>query len=252
MFIPYIGITDFRTVDQVWAMLKVMDDNLGDKARRLMVGVMMSYRTLHGLPTRWTDAFPRNEEIAEIFTDHPRSYNALHFADYKSDVQIEDLRRAIDLCGQHLHAIQFDMIWPDVELLRTLKREYPTVDLILQIGTGALAKVDSDPVLVLQKLLSYGPGIIDVVLLDQSMGKGKRLQADLLMPFVQALFPHFHVAIGGGLGPTTMDLVGPFVRQFPGISWDAQGQLRPSGSALDPIDWSMAEEYIVRSIEMIF
>jgi len=35
------------------------------------------------------------------------------------------------------------------------------------------------------------------------------------------------------------------------MSIDAQGQLRPSKSALDPIDWSMAEEYLIKALQVL-
>jgi hypothetical protein len=48
----------------------------------------------------------------------------------------------------------------------------------------------------------------------------------------------------GGLGPDTMDVVLPLVAEFPDISIDAQGKLRKSGNALDPIHWDLAAGYL--------
>jgi hypothetical protein len=59
MRIPYVGITDFTTFEQVKHMLTVFNKNLEQgQSRRLHVGVMMSYKTLHGMETKWTEAFP--------------------------------------------------------------------------------------------------------------------------------------------------------------------------------------------------
>ena len=71
------------------------------------------------------------------------------------------------------------------------------------------------------------------------------MDADELLPYLRAIatqFPWLQLAVAGGLG--RMSLVEPIVREFPDISIDAQGRLRPSGSALDPIDWGMAETYL--------
>jgi hypothetical protein len=40
------------------------------------------------------------------------------------------------------------------------------------------------------------------------------------------------------------------VRKFPRVSIDAQGKLRPSGDAHDPIDWEMAAEYLKQALVM--
>lgn len=56
----YIGITDFTDVAQATAMKEVFSRLKDQKTNRILhVGVMMSYKTLHGLPTKWTDAFPK-------------------------------------------------------------------------------------------------------------------------------------------------------------------------------------------------
>ena len=85
------------------------------------------------------------------------------------------------------------------------------------------------------------------------MGKGLGMDAMGLRFFAWAVrerFPLLGIAAAGGLGPDTLNLVEPLVREFLNISIDAQGKLRPSGSALDPIDWKMAAKYIVRAVWM--
>ncbi|MFA5934800.1 MAG: hypothetical protein WC827_02885 [Candidatus Paceibacterota bacterium] len=41
-----------------------------------------------------------------------------------------------------------------------------------------------------------------------------------------------------------------FLNEFPDVSIDAEGKLRPSGSALDPVDWDMAEKYIIEALKL--
>ncbi len=59
------------------------------------------------------------------------------------------------------------------------------------------------------------------------------------------------IVVAGGLGPYTVRLVEPLLAEFPNISIDAQGQLRESGNALDPIDWDRAETYITRAVALL-
>lgn len=80
------------------------------------------------------------------------------------------------------------------------------------------------------------------------------MDAKGLLPFARAVkrrFPQFGLVAAGGLGPDTMHLVEPLIKEFPDLSIDAQGKLRPSGSALDPIDWYMAGQYLIKALEML-
>ena len=86
MHIPYISITDFTYYRQVQKMLFIAEKfNNGkpdEKKCKLGVGVMMSYKTLHGLDTKFSKVFPANEAIADIFINHSLAFNTLHYAFY--------------------------------------------------------------------------------------------------------------------------------------------------------------------------
>ena len=52
----YIGVTDVASVEQAWKLAQTLAEyNLPDVV--LMVGLMMSHKTLNGLPTKWSDIF---------------------------------------------------------------------------------------------------------------------------------------------------------------------------------------------------
>ena len=264
---PYIGITDFRSFEQVQAMLEVFKKHKHPKSpRQLHVGAMMSYKTLHGLPTKWTAAFPKANEYAGIFAS-PETFNCLHFADYEDgrpDIAAS-LEEAIALCGPHLHAIQLDMVWPDPTQIgkgyyqgcQRLGLDPRQVDIILQINRVAIERMKStspfvtDLDLLINNIRHYEDRI-HRVLVDKSMGQGIGMNATELLPIVDAIDESGYALVGvaGGLGPETMNLVEPIVAQFPFVSIDAQGRLRPSGKALDPIDWEMAKQYLIRALEM--
>lgn len=124
---PYIGITDFTTPEQVERMLKVFRDNrpVGSK-RRLHVGVMMSYKTLNDIDTKWAKAFPSKEVVRNIFhppeeidtINRPNDMNdwmfTLHYADYDNPNNLfQDLLKALGYAGSFVDALQLDMPWPD-------------------------------------------------------------------------------------------------------------------------------------------
>lgn len=104
----------------------------------------------------------------------------------------------------------------------------------------------------MQKLEEY-EGVIKRVLLDKSMGRGLVMDSECLISFARAIrqrFPELGIAVAGGLGPKTVDLVKPIIDEFPDLSIDAQGKLRPSESALDPVDWNMAETYLINALKL--
>ena len=250
---PYIGITDFENHDQVEEMVKVLrESSAGKKPRTLMVGAMMSHSTLRGLPTKWADVWLEKESISELFLRelNPFVLNTLHYADYKQLTTHDDLTEAISWADMRrgLHAVQLDMPWPDLKVVGM--REY---HMILQVGTVAINACNNDRNAVVSKIGEYKDPV-EVVLLDLSGGKGIPLDAKLLAEYIRDIKDrydnHFIIAVAGGLGPDTMYLIEPIVEEFPDISIDAQGKLRFTGNALDPIDWKLAENYIRRAVAM--
>lgn len=253
---PYIGITDFLDFEQVNKMLEVFNQcRHKDSNRQLHVGVMMSRKTLLGIPSKWLDVFPKKETLSQIFFSDD-TYNCLHYADYTEDVDlVRNLSEAIGWGGVGIHALQLDMIWPDSgRVAQAVHVTRKSLEVILQVGQRALDEAEHNPSEVVKRLGDY-QGVIHRVLLDQSMGRGIGMDAKKLLPFVQAIkerFPEFGITVAGGLGPNTMHLVEPLMELFPDLSIDAQGQLRPSGNPVDPIDWRMAEMYLRNALQRIF
>ncbi|MDP3962994.1 MAG: hypothetical protein Q8Q39_00680 [bacterium] len=251
---PYIGITDFTHFDQVWSMQGLFKFHLPNGSRhKLHVGVMTSYKKLHGLPTKWQHAFPPLENIAGIFASD-ETYNCLHYADYGQDPEFtKSLAKALWHGGMGIHAVQLDMIWPDPgQIAEGVHRSRKRVEVILQIGRKAFDAVQNNPEALIAKLADY-EGVIQRVLLDKSGGEGRGMDAVGLMIYARAIrerFPQMGLGAAGGLGPETMHLAEPLAKTFPDISIDAQSRLRPSGSALDPVDWGMAAWYLVEAIKI--
>ena len=254
MQVPFISITDFMTRKQVHQMLAIAGKYNGKDqlTRKLGVGVMMSYKTLHKLPTKWTDAFPRNHQIAGIFIDDPLVFNVLHYADYTETDFAKSLAIARNWSGYNLHAIQLDMIWPDHKVLTDFRDKNRRIKIIMQIGANAFAHIENNPEKLLQRLKTYGNSL-DYVLLDKSMGQGKAMNADELIPYLYILNrdrSDLGLIVAGGLGSDSLHLVEPIIAKYPRVSLDAQGKLRPSGNALDPIDWDLARLYLERAYQL--
>ncbi len=252
MLTPYIGVVDFLTFEQVQNMLKIFKAHRPQGSdRKLHVGLMMSYKTLNNIPTKWLSVFPPKETIADIFSSD-ETYNCLHYADNDNNPDLwKSLTQAISYGGIGIHALQLDMTWPDPDQIENgVHASRKQIEVILQIGKNALAEVDDDPQAVVEKLKDY-EGIIHRVLLDKSMGRGIGMDAQILLPFARAIkqsLPAIGLVAAGGLGPGTVDRIKPLLEEIPNISFDAQGRLRPSGNALDPIDWNYAGDYLIESL----
>lgn len=251
---PYIGITDFTDFEQVERMSRIFNANLPPGSKRMLhVGVMMSYKTLYDIPSRWQNVFPPKERIAGIFSSDS-VYNCLHYADYAPNPDIwKSLAKAISYGGSRIHALQLDMTWPDPDdVAIEVSISGMKIEVILQIGKQALEEVDNEPRKVVERLAQY-EDVIHRVLLDRSVGRGIGMEAEGLIPLVYAIrerFPALGIGVAGGLGPETMCLVEPLIGLFPDLSIDAEARLRPSGSALDPVDWSMAERYLEKALQL--
>lgn len=184
---------------------------------------------------------------------HRFLFNVLHYADYEGIDVLTNLCLATHYGGPNMEALQLDMIWPAREVLWQYRQHFPHIKIILQINAQALDRVGNDPANLVKELCKYEHAI-DFVLLDKSMGKGVGMDAEVLLPFVRMIkleLPLLGIAVAGGLGPTTYKLADPILKEFPCVSLDAQSKLRPSGSALDPLDWIMAEIYFKQSLEMM-
>ncbi|MEK7062803.1 MAG: hypothetical protein AAB946_02085, partial [Patescibacteria group bacterium] len=180
---PYIGITDFTDFSQVKEMLRVFKVHCPRGSKRILhVGVMMSYKTLNDIPSKWTNVFPPKNSIKHIFGSN-QAYNCLHYADYDNNPELwRHLLHAISYGGIGINALQLDMVWPDPgEIANGVHASRKQIEVILQIGERALEEAGNDPQIVVARLEDY-ESVIDRVLLDKSMGRGLCMDAGGLVP----------------------------------------------------------------------
>ena len=238
---PYIGVTDFTDSDQVMQALDCIPLNIN---RRLHVGIMCSYKTLHGIPTSsgWEHIWPTHSQVRELFKDVPRVYNVIHYADYDDLTSLMEIQMALDYAGEHVNAIQLDMKWPSPQLLEDIKRTNPTIDIIQQIGRTAMNQ-SSD----WEKDLAQYDALADYVLLDYGMGRGTPFASEHMLELVETALMYFgedQIAVAGGLGPNTYRNLAPVFDVYQDLSCDAQGQLRSSLDARFPLEMDRVCDYI--------
>jgi hypothetical protein len=174
----------------------------------------------------------------------------------------EDLELVVEYGGENLHAVQLDVTWPDVDDVDRFKAKHPDIAVVLQLGKSAFEAVDHDAQKMVKELDRYGDSI-DYVLLDLSMGKGKAMEAESLLSALRQIrqkLPGLGLAVAGGLGPESVHLLEPIAQEFPDISIDAQGRLKPPDAPVDdrghitskvPADLARSEEYIRKSCAIL-
>jgi hypothetical protein len=237
--VPYFGVTDFQTREQVLQAKACIPAALH---RKLHVGAMTSRKVVRGIPTRlgWEKIWLNAQGLQALFCQDDEVMNTLHYADLDdpNETTLYDLTRACAMCGPHLHALQMDMIWTRQDIISDLKENFPGLEVILQVSSMALTHLDMRGI-PLPKMLSTYVGVADRILIDMSVGRGVPLNPgftlELLKETTQIFSEESHV-VGGGLGPYTFERMEQVFERHPTISTDMQGQMRSSGNATDPVE----------------
>ena len=267
----YSGICDVYSPEEARAMADELRENRKNPNRKVMIGVMAHPLTLNPEmedPAEVRDVFPTREALAGGFTDDPDVLNTVHYADLygpkRGQNVPENLELVVEYGGEHLHAIQLDLVWPKPSEIKNFKEKYSDILLILQVGKFALEDVDDDPQKTVGKLREYEDSI-DHVLLDMSMGKGKGMEAGGFLPLLRLIkkeLPDLGLAVAGGLGPDPENLLELelIAKEFPDVSIDAQGNVKRKDAPRDrlghmvaahPADSERSNEYIQKSCALL-
>jgi hypothetical protein len=229
MTTPYAGITGFTTPGEVAAALELLPPG----RRRLMVGVLVTDRTLEGEPEEIAPCrLPRLADLPALFPPHPRAFNAVHFHTRTPERLAEQAERVIAASGSRLHALQVNLDHIPPEALRAIRAGHPDLALILPLH---------GPVRGFARIYA---GLVDVALFDPSAGRGLVLdpgEARAALEEIEATMPGVALAVAGGLGPDTVDRIRPLLERFPDLSFDAESRLR---DAEDRLDLEKVGEYL--------
>ncbi|MBI5153573.1 MAG: hypothetical protein HZA36_03905 [Parcubacteria group bacterium] len=268
----YSGVCDVYSPEEARAMAGELRKERKNPDRKVMIGVMTHPLALHpdrgiGIPEcdGVREVFPTRENLAGGFIDDPDVLNTVHYADLygpnKGKDIFENLELVVTYGDEYLHAIQIDVTWPNPNEIKKFKEKNKNIAIILQVGKFALKEVGGDHREVANRLREYGDSI-DYALLDMSMGQGKGMETEGLLPLLRTIrkeLPGLGLAVAGGLGPDSVDLLEPIAREFPDVSIDAQGNVKYNapndelGHALSthPADLERSKEYIKKSCDML-
>jgi hypothetical protein len=225
----YIGVTGFMSRAEVNEALMTVSK---ETTYRLMVGVLMSSKTLAGEANKWPGRYPRKEAVADIFVDDPRALNLIHYNTDSPNTLFSEVRQIVDLAGPYLDGFQFNVKWPDPSQIEAIREAYPDMYLLLQIGSHAMEQVTSFgrfPFELFKTTIGWYMPFIDAILIDSSGGKGELLNPTRDAPYLRAAceqFPDLGIGIAGGLGFGSIHILNSLVNEFRNLSIDAEGQLR--------------------------
>ncbi len=235
---PYVGVTGFMNQREVGRVYRAIQP---DCPAKLMVGVLLSDKTLRGELNSHPSSFPRREDIANIFQPsgtQPLALNLLHYNTHDTSALYSQLLKAMQYGGPNCHGFQLNVAWPDREAIRALRMVYPGIVIVLQIGKQAFDMVHNDVGRLAQRLSIYYKDIIDYVLFDMSGGVGVPLNIELCRKYLdyltrQNLHEYFGLGVAGGLSANSVSDVGVLFEDYPYLCMDAQGKLRDSEGNLN-------------------
>lgn len=222
---PYIGVTGFMKKLEVVAALETLDGLPYTSNRKLMVGVLVSSKTLAGRPNKWPNRYPAISDIAKLFPPDRRTVNLIHYATDDRHTLADQLKELISLGGKYLDGFQLNVCWPEPSTIALLPS---TMRIVLQLGGGALKEADDDPTTVAKRLDAY-QGVITDVLVDASGGRGIPIDVKIAEAYIRTIgnrHPHIGIGVAGGLSSKTCGQLQRLANTFYAISLDAEGRLR--------------------------
>lgn len=268
----YTGITGFMNKGEVNAVLAPLPENFGivngKQVRKVMIGMLVSGKTMKGLSNKWPGRYPVPEAIPKVFVDDPRVLNLVHYNTKETDPTkiVDELCKIEQMAGPYFHGFQLNMVWPDPKLVieAWLTRNQPAgtrkqKTIVLQCGGTAMAELENSPEKLEAKLAKY-EGFVDYVLIDPSGGIGIPFDPEFAIKCFERLynsesFSKTKFGIAGGLSPDTLPgLLTPVLERFPQISIDAEGKLRTPEDALDvavAIEYLTSAEKLYRTYEPV-
>jgi hypothetical protein len=249
----YIGVTGFTNAEDVKV---VADEMVPENDRLLMVGVLASNKTFEGLVHDWFRRYPKASELGDVFIQHPRVLNLIHYNTDNQEGLARQLEHVFRLAVPFISGFQLNLKWPDPTELRTFLRKErmrEQMRMVLQIGGGAMKHCAFDPALIADRVLMYKDVITDV-LVDASGGTGKAFDAKVVMPILEAIEARrLDVGLGlaGGISPSTLELLEPIARQFPAINIDIERGVRDDADGGGNLIVAQAVDY-VRGAQSMF
>lgn len=247
---PYVGITGITKPAQIRSIDRMLRELDWPSSHQVMYGVLVSGWTLQGSQPTNTRQYPSAGEVAGLLSRHPRALNLIHYNNGRRPDALDLQLASLKTLAPDFDGVQLNFTWPNPIELRRVKASAGVI--VLQLGSAALR--ESGRTMAAQWLRAYG-GSVDYVLVDLSGGTGQPLDiADTLrlLENLTASSERYRLelvfGVAGGLSAELVPGLGPLLRQFPGLCWDAQAGLR---GGTDELDLDRVQRYLAASLKLI-
>ncbi|MBI2582289.1 hypothetical protein HYV87_04160 [Candidatus Woesearchaeota archaeon] len=231
--IAYVGITGFkedrevRTVAEQFLEHGFLGPEAGHTAKYHvpMFGFLCSSKRLADRRSQGEQS-PRAEVLDCLarYTPHG-AIPMIHYFTENRKALAEEVKRVFSIGDMYekdyCRAVQINMEWPDTDQIEAIRKEFPEMDVVLQLPKEALK--DS------QRAIEYGD-LVQYCLIDPSGGKGQEISDEHLglVKILHDSMPNTRIGVAGGLNGDNVreimkkvyDAIGDF------FCIDAQGQLR--------------------------
>ncbi len=244
----YIGVTGIMSSVQGKSLVSVLPE---DSDVDLMLGLLMSSKTIRDEPNKWPKRYPKVADLGDIFFYHPKALNLIHFNTKSPENLYEDMLLAQSLAGTYCHGFQLNLVWPDPTVLEMYKWNAPFTyrKIVLQCGHNAMRQASFDPGKIAERVREY-KDLVDYVLIDPSGGLGRdfdQFHAERCFDEISDLVPDVGLGIAGGLHEANVERQLTYLFQHHNFSIDAEGRLR---DANDDLNIVAAQKYIVAAERM--
>jgi phosphoribosylanthranilate isomerase len=258
---PYAGVTGFMDLKEVVICSNAFCEaakKLGPQVERdlkMMVGILVSPKTLAGGTNKWPNRYPQIDDISRIAA--LRQDNLLYTIHYNTDnpaTIADQIENVLSIAPDLIDAIQLNIRWVSPVQLQRVKRSHPDLRIILQVGAGALEDVKEPGEIFLGEALQAYARSIDDFLVDPSGGKGEPLDvwhafaciADDEIP--AGIQPN----IAGGFAADNVHKARGLMRRLKRpVGLDAEGRLRTPMHMGDAMDLNEATRYLGEAVALI-
>lgn len=267
----YIGVSGVVCEAQQEELKKLFEQLALDKQRVLQLGIKATHKPQFlDIENKYGRAwYPVGDEIAHtlhpIQPDTPMTAVAQVAFEPElvrsSTYQRAFLEKLAARTTNWLTGVQYDMVpWTDDDMdiskLITTTKETMGEDIVVTLQCQGAIMERHSPRDVSERLKRMDD--LAFVLFDSSCGRGMPMNTEQLLPYIQATadtadLAHIGIAVGGGLNAENVHMKMPLLlREFPQLSWDAEGQLHPVNRQGErPLDMDVCRAYLGVSAEVL-
>lgn len=166
---PYIWVTWPTTVEEVDWVCKIFEENgfKMDWDHLPMVGILVSEKTFNWQPTE-NRRYPKFEDVPSLMsTTKGRVLSMIHYNWPNNTTLSNQVEKVFEeLYNSNLcRAIQLNIVWPNIEEVTKIKKQFPEMKIVLQLSRKAMENLNNSE--IAKKVNEYWRNI-DYVLIDPS------------------------------------------------------------------------------------